>query len=49
MLSVFMTGSEIQAVSGSVLGRKYRVNRVWRQELPEDVHTITFTVEEAAK
>lgn len=33
MLSVFLTGTEIQAVSGSVLGRKYRVDRVWRQEL----------------
>ncbi len=36
MLTVYLTNTEIQAVSGSVIGKKYRLNRVWRQELPPD-------------
>ena len=36
MLTVYLTNTEIQAVSGSAIGKKYRMNKVWRQELPQD-------------
>ena len=38
MLTVYLTNTEIQAISGSVAGKKYRINKVWRQELPPDAY-----------
>lgn len=38
MLTVYLTNTEIQAVSGSVMGKKYRINKIWRQELPPDAY-----------
>ena len=37
MLAVYLTNTEIQALSGSVRGKKYRIQKIWRKELPPDV------------
>lgn len=37
MLAVYLTNTEIQALSGSVRRKKYRIQKIWRQELPPDV------------
>lgn len=36
MLTVYLTNTELLAVSGSAIGKKYRMNQIWRQELPQD-------------
>ena len=38
MLTVYLTNTEIQAVSGSMMGKKYRINKILRGELPPDAY-----------